>query len=261
MGFISAASVQNRMIIYGDNFSVTTDQTNYNNEEPTEEPNTPASGSSNNNGPHFGWGGYITSTRDVVTILDDMADDGYNAIRYWARPYWHYGSSYHSLDYAVLDLLVNEAQKRGITVYIDCEHNYPPEAFITSSNRDTWINDVIKVGLRYNNYNNVVLEPINEYHRKRSSITLQLGNGQNKTSRNPPTPTMELLVEPTKRSTKRPRQQLRNRQTPIRRWIGRIRSVNPLLLEYAVEESGIAIQCIDISTIKDSHFIFKAFLI
>lgn len=119
--------------------------------------------SPDNNGVHFGWGGYISSTTDALAILNDLENDGYNAIRYWARPYWYYQSNHHSLNYEILDLLVNEALERGIIVYIDCEHNYPPEDFITSSNRDDWINDVIEVGLRYNDYDNVVLEPINEY--------------------------------------------------------------------------------------------------
>ena len=47
--------------------------------------------------------------------------------------------------------------------YIDYPHNYPPSEYIDSGNREEWISDVISIGLRYNNENHVVLEPINEY--------------------------------------------------------------------------------------------------
>jgi hypothetical protein len=157
MGLINGKYLQNDMIIYGDNFS-------YSSESLTDEPDyQQPSSQSTGDELHLGWGGYISSTQDVIPILDDLNSDGYNAIRYWASPYWYYRSSYHSLDYDVLDLLVEEAKNRGITVYIDCEHNYPPEDFINEYNKYDWINDVIKVGKRYNNYDNVVLEPINEY--------------------------------------------------------------------------------------------------
>ena len=165
MGLVHGYSLQNDMIIYGDNFEIATDNQNTSEEPSTtiNQPYTPPTSSTSSNDVHFGWGGYISSTRDVIPILDDLESDGYNAIRYWARPYWYYHSSYHSLDYDVLDLLVTEANKRDITVYIDCEHNYPPTKFINYNNRDQWINDVITVGKRYNNFDNVVLEPINEY--------------------------------------------------------------------------------------------------
>jgi len=113
--------------------------------------------------PVFGWGGYITEIEQVIPILDDLKSDGYTAIRYWARPKWLYGESPHNLNFDILDHLVNEAAKRGIVVYIDCAHNYPPSQYINESNRETWINEVIEVGLRYNNRSNVVLEPVNEY--------------------------------------------------------------------------------------------------
>lgn len=113
-------------------------------------------------GPVFGWGGYITTVGDVIPILDDLKADGYTAIRYWARPYWYYGSSSHNLDFDVLDHLVEEAESRNIVVYIDCEHNYPPSDFIKGHEQD-WINDLKIVGHRYSNRSNVVLECINEY--------------------------------------------------------------------------------------------------
>jgi len=97
-----------------------------------------------------------------MPILNDLKAGGYMAIRYWARPYWYYGSSRHNLDFDVLDKLVEEAAERGIIVYIDCEHNYPPSDFIEDYEED-WINDLKIVGHRYNNRSNVVLECVNEY--------------------------------------------------------------------------------------------------
>ncbi len=116
-----------------------------------------------NKRPTIGWGGYFTRDQDVVPILDDLAAGNYAAIRYWARPYWLYGASSNNLDLTRLDLLVNEAAKRNIVVYVDCEHNYPPSAYVNSTNKETWIDEVIAVGLRLNNRTNVVLEPVNEY--------------------------------------------------------------------------------------------------
>ena len=113
--------------------------------------------------PKFGWGGYITEVEHVIPILDDLTAGGYTAIRYWAKPYWLYGKSDYNLNFDVLDLLVEEASKRGIVVYIDCAHNYPPSQYINESNKEIWINEVIEVGLRYKDKSNVVLEPVNEY--------------------------------------------------------------------------------------------------
>lgn len=110
----------------------------------------------------FGWGGYISTIANVKPILDDLEAGGYRAIRYWAAPAWYYGSGLHVLNFAVLDSLVAAAADRNITVYVDPEHNYPPSDFIKGRETE-WINDLIKVGQRYNNESNVVLECVNEY--------------------------------------------------------------------------------------------------
>ncbi len=115
-----------------------------------------------NQDPLFGWGGYILSMSDVIPILNDLKAGGYSAIRYWALPQWYYGLTPNTLNYTILDYLVQQAATQNIVVYIDCEHNYPPSAYI-SGNVSTWINDLINVGSRYNNASNVVLECVNEY--------------------------------------------------------------------------------------------------
>jgi hypothetical protein len=112
--------------------------------------------------PVFGWGGYIGSIDQVIPILDDLASGGYTGLRYWAIPVWLAVSSSHNLNLAILDKLVDEAARRGIVVYIDSEHNYPPSAYIDAHEQE-WIQDLIMVGKRYNDRPNVVLECVNEY--------------------------------------------------------------------------------------------------
>lgn len=112
--------------------------------------------------PVFGWGGYIGSIDQVIPILDDLASGGYTGIRYWAIPVWLTESPSHNLNLAILDRLVDEAERRGIVVYIDSEHNYPPSAYIDGHEQE-WIQDLIMVGRRYNDRPNVVLECVNEY--------------------------------------------------------------------------------------------------
>jgi hypothetical protein len=129
---------------------------------PTGTINDMPDDSVNAKGLAFGWGGYITDMNEVIPILDDLEADGYNAIRYWAAPYWYYGRSVCNLNFNLLDLLIEEAAKRRIIVYIDPEHNYPPSDFIIG-HEEEWINDLMTVGKRYNDRSNVVLECVNEY--------------------------------------------------------------------------------------------------
>ena len=112
--------------------------------------------------PLFGWGGYITNISDIIPILNNLKSGGYSAIRYWALPKWYYGQTPDTLNFTILDYLVQQAAAENIVVYIDCEHNYPPSAYI-SGNVSSWINDLINVGSRYENASNVVLECVNEY--------------------------------------------------------------------------------------------------
>jgi len=114
--------------------------------------------------PTFGWGGYITDVDYVTTILDELRSGGWTAIRYWVRPEWLYGSSPKNWSDEIGDALVFGAQARGITVYLDAEHNYPPDPpCITSSNKEQWMADLTTLGLRYAGEPNVVLECVNEY--------------------------------------------------------------------------------------------------
>jgi hypothetical protein len=113
-------------------------------------------------GPVFGWGGYILTAAEVVPLLDELVQGGYDAVRYWARPVWAFGPSNHAPDFDVLDLLVAEAAARGIVVYVDPEHNYPPDTYL-SGHTTEWIDDLKLVCQRYQGAPNVVLECVNEY--------------------------------------------------------------------------------------------------
>lgn len=110
--------------------------------------------------PVYGWGGYITTTTQASTILNYLSTHHQTGLRYWAFPPWLSGGTKRNL--TVLDYLVSGALARGIRVYIDCEHNFPPSAYITGK-ETSWINDLITIGKRYNNYSNAVLECNNEY--------------------------------------------------------------------------------------------------
>jgi Cellulase (glycosyl hydrolase family 5) len=113
-------------------------------------------------GPLFGWGGYMPDIDQVIPILDDLVAGGYTAVRYWARPTWYDAASTHPTDFDILDLLVEEAAARGIVVYIDPEHNFPPGAYLDGHSAE-WIADLKTVGQRYKDALNVVLECVNEY--------------------------------------------------------------------------------------------------
>ena len=112
--------------------------------------------------PVFGWGGYISSIEQVEPILDDLELGGYTGLRYWAVPSWYAKSPGHNLNLTILDALVDGAAARNIVVYIDCEHNYPPSAYLDGHEKQ-WIADLTMVGTRYKDKTNVVLECVNEY--------------------------------------------------------------------------------------------------
>jgi hypothetical protein len=112
--------------------------------------------------PVFGWGGYISSIDQVEPILMDLELGGYTGLRYWAVPSWYAKSPDHNLNLAILDALVDGAAARNIVVYIDCEHNYPPSAYLDGHEKQ-WIADLTMVGARYKDKSNVVLECVNEY--------------------------------------------------------------------------------------------------
>ncbi len=123
-------------------------------------------------GPLFGWGGYIVDTAQADAILDDLDAGGYTAVRYWGRPAWCYGAGSHGCDTRVLDHIVEQAALRGMIVYVDCEHNYPPSEYIQGEDCteeapagyvDAWIADLVALGRRYMDSPNVVLECVNEY--------------------------------------------------------------------------------------------------
>ena len=118
----------------------------------------------------FGWCGYITTKAEVIPLLDKLKADGWNAIRYQSVPEWvteHDGYRV-SIDYEILDHLVEEAEKRGMTVYLLCAHAWQPNTgeggsggFIDGHEQE-WINDFRSVAQRYAD-NNIVIDAWSEY--------------------------------------------------------------------------------------------------
>jgi len=122
----------------------------------------------------YGWSGYIETTTEVVPLLNRLDADGWNTVRYQAVPEWaitkHVGY-YSTLNLTVLDLLVNEAVKRNMTVYLLCAHCWAGNdlnsktggsgPFIDGHEQD-WINLWLDLGNRYKN-RNVVIDAWSEY--------------------------------------------------------------------------------------------------
>jgi hypothetical protein len=132
---------------------------------PAPAPETPAC--------YLGAGGYIDKTNYtdwINSTIDDMYAKGYRSFRYWARPYWKYGSAVNNYDDGVCDALVSRCMSKPVKmrVYVEPEHNFPPSTpFITSvADRDAWENDLKNIALHIQSlpdHSNVVLELINEY--------------------------------------------------------------------------------------------------
>jgi aryl-phospho-beta-D-glucosidase BglC (GH1 family) len=112
-----------------------------------------------------GWGGYITSTSSAETTLTDLQSHGYTLLRYEASaPFLPHQNSRHLVNFQVLDYIVNRAQALGIVVIIDPVHNYPESTCTTLQSHFTeWQAELVRVGTRYNNRTNVILECVNEY--------------------------------------------------------------------------------------------------
>lgn len=110
----------------------------------------------------FGWGCYVDFIDQASTTMQSLQNGRYNGFRYWALARWKNPSSSHRFQTTICDALVAEAAKRNIYVMIEPEHNYPPSKYINGY-VDTWINDLVSIGRRYNGKWNVKLECINEY--------------------------------------------------------------------------------------------------
>ncbi len=122
----------------------------------------------------YGWSGYIETATEVVPLLNRLDADGWNTVRYQAVPEWaiakHVGY-YSTLNLTVLDLLVNEAAKRNMTVYLLCAHCWSGNDYNSATggsgnfidgHEQEWINLWLDLGNRYKN-NNVVIDAWSEY--------------------------------------------------------------------------------------------------
>lgn len=113
---------------------------------------------------HPGWGGYYQEPADIAAVIDDLIADGQTSIRYWARPYWRFGSAWNNWSNTIGDAMVAEAESHGFVVYLDPEHNFrnTDGDTVTQVNKGSWMQDLKTIGLRYNASQNVVLEIFNE---------------------------------------------------------------------------------------------------
>jgi aryl-phospho-beta-D-glucosidase BglC (GH1 family) len=98
------------------------------------------------------------------TVLNELQSGGYTSVRYEALAPFLSTNSAELINFTVLDYLVNTAATLGITVIIDPVHNYPESTSYTlQSHFAQWENQLVTVGERYNNAQNVILECVNEY--------------------------------------------------------------------------------------------------
>lgn len=107
----------------------------------------------------FGFGGFLTSYSSALYWLDKLKSSDWNSVRFQAMPPWE-GTSY--TNWALIDYVVAQAKARNITVYLDLQHNYPPNNKIHYY-VSQWLNRLAYQGSRYNSYSNVVIEIWNEY--------------------------------------------------------------------------------------------------
>jgi len=119
---------------------------------------------------HGGWGGYVSNIAGWKTWFEALIDaeyaQGLRAFRYWAAPLWYYGKvTTRTYNQTICDEIVRYCYNKPepVTVIIDPEQVFPNGAYINSSTQLAWENDLLRIGLRYNNYTNVILEGVGEY--------------------------------------------------------------------------------------------------
>jgi hypothetical protein len=119
---------------------------------------------------HGGWGGYVSNIPGWKAWFEALIDaeyaQGLRAFRYWARPLWYFGAvTTNTYNQTICDEIVHYCYNKPepMTVIIDPEQVFPNGAYINSSTQLTWENDLLGIGLRYQNYSNIILECVGEY--------------------------------------------------------------------------------------------------
>jgi hypothetical protein len=129
---------------------------------------------------NLGWTGYVQTAEEVVPLLDRLKAGGWDIIRYQAVPQWalskHVGYA-STLNYMVLNLLVDEATKRNMTVYLLCAHCWMGNSngsiggsgnFIDGHEQE-WISLWLDLANRYKN-KNIVIDAWNEYSSDKGTV-------------------------------------------------------------------------------------------
>ncbi len=123
---------------------------------------------------NFGWTGYIETTGEVAPLLDRLEASGWDTVRYQAIPAWalgHHVGYVTLLNLTVLDLLVDEASKRNMTVYLLCAHCWAGNDYGATTGgsgnfidgyEQEWINLWLTLGTRYKG-KNIVIDAWSEY--------------------------------------------------------------------------------------------------
>lgn len=175
MGTINSYSVQQSMIVYGDNFEVgsfiqsSTEPSN--NEptqspspsEPTQEPNpAPSSTPELLSGVFNGLSGYPTSTSQIDQIIKVMDDNNLNVYRMSFSPEWN-SYSRHAYHASYVQYFLDHCD---FTLIVDRNHIYPPTEDGAQEARNNWNiveNSIFEVLRAWPNNPRVGVDLINEY--------------------------------------------------------------------------------------------------
>ena len=169
MGLIQANSVQHSMIIYGDNFEISTETTSTTPASSSPQPSSPAPSSttpsttpSTTSGVYNGLSGYPTSTSNIDQIIKVMDDNNLNIYRMSFSPDWK-GNTRHSYHSNYVQYFLDHC---SYSIIIDRNHLYPPSASSDQDARNNWQTvrtSIFQVLQAWPNNQRVMVDLINEY--------------------------------------------------------------------------------------------------
>ena len=120
---------------------------------------------------YYGWGGFFRTDASVTEVLDKIHAAGWNLVRYYSMPRWYATRFYPNgfpINHARLERLIQEADKRNMTVCLDIAHNYPHTASYHLDEpgmRGLWIDEYIAdlAAIHAYSYDNIIFDLWNEY--------------------------------------------------------------------------------------------------
>jgi hypothetical protein len=170
MGQIYTYSVQDELIVYGDNFETSAETTTGNTEDVSTSNEPPAQEQTNSwqptnqiaSGTFNGLSGYPTSTSQIDQILREMNQYDLNTYRMSFSPEWNVYSRHAYRESLVQHFLDNS----DFTVIIDRNHLYPPGSSSDQQARNNWQtlkSSIFEVLRTWPNNQRVMVEIVNEY--------------------------------------------------------------------------------------------------